>query len=75
MRLYASAGGAPHLNDVDGDRLLLQLPRDIVALRRSDELLARSWREVLREILVSAFADGYEVTGVTRDGWYLLSRT
>ena len=55
-------------------RLLLQLPADIVALRQTDELLARSWREVLREILVSAFADGYEVTGVTREGWYLLGR-
>jgi predicted GNAT superfamily acetyltransferase len=37
-------------------------------------LLARSWREVLRETLVSGFADGYEVTGVTRDSWYLLAR-
>lgn len=74
VRLYAGAGGAPHLNEVDGDRMLLQLPHDIVVLRRTDELLARSWREVLREILVSAFADGYEITGVTRDGWYLISR-
>lgn len=74
VRLYAGAGGAPNLNDADGDRLLLQLPSDIVSLRRTDALLARSWREVLREILVSGFADGHEVTGVTRDGWYLLSR-
>ena len=74
VRLYAGAGGAPNLNDADGDCLLLQLPSDIVALRRTDGLLARSWREVLREILVSGFADGFEVTGVTRDGWYLLSR-
>src|SRR5437588_8636565 len=75
VRLYASAGGAPHLNDVDGDRLLLQLPPDIVALRRSDELLARPWREVMRGITVGAFAHGSRVPGATRDGWYMLSRT
>jgi predicted GNAT superfamily acetyltransferase len=74
VTLYAGPGGAPYVNEVDGDRLLLQLPPDIVALRRTDELLARSWREVLRETLVSGFADGYEVTGVTRDSWYLLAR-
>jgi predicted GNAT superfamily acetyltransferase len=74
VRLYVGAGGEPLLNNADGDRQLLQLPRDIVTLRQTDQLLARSWREVLREILVSAFAEGYEVTSVTRDAWYLLAR-
>lgn len=74
VRLSVGAGNEPLLHNVDAECVLLQLPRDVVALRQSDELLARSWREVLREILVSAFADGYEVTGVTRDGWYLLAR-
>jgi predicted GNAT superfamily acetyltransferase len=74
VRLSLGPGNEPLLHEVDADRVLLQLPRDIVALRRSDELLARSWREVVREILVSAFADGYEVTGVSRDSWFLLAR-
>ena len=74
VRLSVGTGNEPLINDVEAERVLLQLPRDIVALRQTDELLARSWREVLREILVSAFAEGYEVTGVTRDGWYLLAR-
>jgi predicted GNAT superfamily acetyltransferase len=74
VRLYAGPGGEPCVEEVGGDRLLLQLPSDIVALRHSDELLARSWREVLRETLVHAFADSYEVTAVTRAGWYVLTR-
>jgi predicted GNAT superfamily acetyltransferase len=53
---------------------LLQLPADGVALRQSDPALARIWREALRSVLLPAFADGWEVVGVTRDSWYLLAR-
>lgn len=75
VRVQVGAGGEPLVNDdARGGRQLLQLPRDIVALRHSDRLLARAWRRVVRDILVPAFADGYEVTGVTRDAWYVLAR-
>ena len=75
VRVHVGAGGEPVVNDgARGGRQLLQLPRDIVALRHTNQLLARSWRQVVRDILAPALADGYEVTGVTRDAWYVLAR-
>jgi predicted GNAT superfamily acetyltransferase len=52
--------------------LLCQVPDDIVALRRSDPALARSWRIALRKAFTNAIASGYEVGGATRSGWYVL---
>lgn len=54
--------------------LLCQVPEDIVALRRSDPLLAREWRMALRRALTDSIAAGYAVTGATRSGWYVLQR-
>jgi predicted GNAT superfamily acetyltransferase len=51
------------------------VPEDIVALRRSDPALARSWRNALRRKLTGAIAAGYTVTGATRSGWYVLEAT
>jgi predicted GNAT superfamily acetyltransferase len=48
------------------------VPEDIVALRRSDPSLAREWRMALRKTFIDAIAAGYEVTGATRSGWYVL---
>jgi predicted GNAT superfamily acetyltransferase len=50
------------------------IPEDIVALRRRDPALARSWRLALRDALTAAAADGYTATTMTRDGWYVLER-
>jgi predicted GNAT superfamily acetyltransferase len=58
-----------------GTKLLCQVPDDIVALRRYDAALARSWRLALREVMTSALARGYEITGATRSGWYVLELT
>ena len=52
--------------------LLCQVPDDIVALRRSDPPLARSWRLAQRETFTDAIAAGYEVSAATRSGWYVL---
>jgi predicted GNAT superfamily acetyltransferase len=52
--------------------LLVQVPDDIVALRRMKPELARSWRLALRDSLTSALARGYEITGASRQGWYVL---
>lgn len=52
--------------------LLCQVPEDIVELRRHDATLARSWRLALRKSLTDALARGYEVSGATRSGWYVL---
>ena len=55
--------------------LLCQAPDDIVALRRSDPPLARSWRLTQRKMFSEALAAGYEVTGATRSGWYVLEKS
>ncbi len=47
-------------------------PPDIERLRAEDPAAARRWRTALREGLGGALAQGYRVTGFTRDGWYLL---
>lgn len=52
--------------------LLCQVPDDIVSLRRSDPLLARAWRLALRKAFTEAVDSGYEVSGATRSGWYVL---
>jgi predicted GNAT superfamily acetyltransferase len=48
------------------------VPDDIVALRRTDPSLARAWRMALRRAFTDAIAAGYEVSGATRSGWYVL---
>jgi predicted GNAT superfamily acetyltransferase len=57
----------------DGAVRLVQLPGDIVAMRRDDPDRARAWRRSLREVLVAAFAAGLEVVGASRDSWYVLA--
>jgi predicted GNAT superfamily acetyltransferase len=48
------------------------VPEDIVSLRRSDPSLARAWRLALRKTLTEAIESGYELSGATRSGWYVL---
>jgi len=52
--------------------LLCQVPEDIVALRRDDPSLARAWRTAARQAIGGALDAGYEVSGATRSGWYVL---
>jgi len=56
----------------EGSALLVQVPEDIVALRREQPALARAWRLALREALTNALAGGYEITAASRLGWYVL---
>jgi predicted GNAT superfamily acetyltransferase len=72
--LRPDGDGNPVVTSAGGDLRLLQLPTDIVAVRRRDVDLARAWRLALREVLVGAFADGLEVVGVDRAGSYVLGR-
>jgi predicted GNAT superfamily acetyltransferase len=66
------AGGplASHWRDARG--LLCQVPEDIVAMRRADPAQARAWRIAMRQAMTGAMAAGYELTGATRSGWYVL---
>lgn len=59
----------------EGPRLLCQVPEDIVELRRREPRLAARWRQALRRTLGEALrSGGYEATGMTRSGWYVLTR-
>lgn len=51
-----------------------RVPTDIVAIRRQDQPAAARWRSAVREVLLAAFADGFTATGMSRDGWYRLTR-
>jgi predicted GNAT superfamily acetyltransferase len=70
--LSVGDAGEPVVSAASSRVLLCQVPDDIVAIRRSDPALAREWRLALRRIFTDAIALGYEVSGVTRSGWYVL---
>lgn len=55
-------------------RLLVQVPPSIETLRREDVALARRWRTVVRDAVLPAMTDGIRITGMTKDGWYVLGR-
>jgi predicted GNAT superfamily acetyltransferase len=57
------------------DVIQIDLPADIVATRIADPAEAARWRFGIRAALISAFADGYAVTGVSVSGDYVLERT
>lgn len=56
-------------------RLLVGVPEDIEGLRAVDPELGRSWRAALREVLGGLLADGAAVTGFTREGQYVVTRS
>jgi predicted GNAT superfamily acetyltransferase len=70
--LSVGGAGEPVATTSTSRVLLCQVPDDIVALRRTDPSLAREWRMALRRTLTDALAAGYEVSGATRSGWYVL---
>jgi predicted GNAT superfamily acetyltransferase len=72
VALSVGEAGQPVTGGASARVLLCEVPEDIVALRSSDPMLARSWRMALRQTLTEAMAAGYEVTGATRSGWYVL---
>jgi predicted GNAT superfamily acetyltransferase len=72
--LSVGSDGEPVEKPTDARTLLCEVPDDIVAVRRADPALARSWRLALRSVLADAFAAGYSIRGATRSGWYVLQR-
>ena len=52
--------------------VLVQVPQDIVALRREQPVVARAWRVALRDTLTRLLAAGFVITGATRNGCYVL---
>ncbi|GAA3826883.1 hypothetical protein GCM10022403_070220 [Streptomyces coacervatus] len=61
--------------DPAGRHVWCRVPDDIVRLRAADPELALRWRYAVREVFTEAFARGFTATGMSRDGWYMLSRS
>lgn len=66
--------GEPVRVEGNGPRLLAQVPADIEAIRSDDPDRARRWTAAMRETVGAAMRGDHRVTGVTRDGWYVLTR-
>ncbi|MFF4258994.1 chorismate synthase [Streptomyces sp. NPDC001663] len=60
--------------DLADDHVWCRVPDDIVKLRAADPVLALRWRHAVREVFTEAFAQGFTATGMSRDGWYTLTR-
>ncbi|MGW5861075.1 GNAT family N-acetyltransferase [Streptomyces sp. NPDC055239] len=73
VALGATADGRPHAYSVIGPRTLVAVPEDIEQLRRTDPQSAAAWRSAVRDALGGLIADGWQVTGFDRVGWYLLA--
>ncbi|AWT43561.1 MULTISPECIES: chorismate synthase [Streptomyces] len=74
--VVATAPDGGPLAHRDGDRRVwCRVPDDIVKLRAADPVLALRWRYAVREVFTGAFAQGFTATGMSRDGWYTLTRT
>jgi predicted GNAT superfamily acetyltransferase len=70
--LVVGRGGEPVASSSTARVLLCEVPDDIVSVRRSDPAIARAWRVALRKAFTEAIESGYEVSGATRSGWYVL---
>ncbi|MFH0518772.1 chorismate synthase [Streptomyces sp. M41] len=72
---HTAPDGAPLARrDLDDRHIWCRVPDDIVALRAADPELGLRWRRAVREVFTKAFADGFTATGMSRDGWYTLTR-
>ncbi|MFF4542716.1 chorismate synthase [Streptomyces sp. NPDC001435] len=71
----APDGDALARRDLAGRQVHCRVPDDIVKLRAADPVLALRWRHAVREVFTEAFAEGFTATGMSRDGWYTLTRT
>jgi len=72
--LDRSADGHPAPRTPDGPTVLVAVPPDIEALRRTDPACARQWRFAVRDALGRLLDQGARVVGFDRAGWYVLDR-
>lgn len=70
----AAKGDRPVKGTTDGRVSLVQIPRDVETLRRTDPTAARAWRHATRDVLGGLIGQGARVTGFTSDGHYILER-
>jgi predicted GNAT superfamily acetyltransferase len=76
VALDTGPGGRPLPGLAGGEAptVLVRVPEDIETTRRDDGLAARLWRRAVREVLGGLMADGGQVTGFDRSGWYVVQR-
>ena len=74
--LVSGPDGEPVAGTMPGasTRLRCSIPADILTIRRTDPGLARRWRVAVRTAVGGAVAEGYQVTGVSDPGWYVLEK-
>ncbi|MBJ3809341.1 GNAT family N-acetyltransferase [Streptomyces flavofungini] len=66
--------GRPQTRTTDADVVLIDLPDDIEALRRTDPGAARAWRLAVRHTLGGLLADGARVLGLHERRRYVVQR-
>ncbi|MEU6126224.1 GNAT family N-acetyltransferase [Streptomyces sp. NPDC047123] len=66
--------GRPELTSTEAEFVLVDLPDDIEALRRTDPAAARAWRLAVRETLGGLLADGARVLGFHDRRSYVVRR-
>lgn len=74
LRGEPAATTAQGADSTGSGRLRCWIPDDILAIRRTDQGLARRWRHAVREALGGALAEGHQVIGVMDPGWYVLEK-
>ncbi|MGW4527293.1 GNAT family N-acetyltransferase [Amycolatopsis sp. NPDC004378] len=74
VALAAGPDGAPVTGPADAPVVLVAVPPDVEALRRTDPDQGRAWRVALREVLGGLMAGGASVLGFDRAGWYVLAK-
>lgn len=72
--LDAGEDEVPEVTPSDAPRQLARIPADIEAIRADDPDRAAAWGAALRETVGRGLDAGMRVTGITRDGWYVLAR-
>jgi len=68
--LAAADDGSPHVEPSDAPVLRAWIPDDYVR----DRARLTGWRRAVRESVGAAVRRGYQAVGMTRDGWYTLTR-
>ncbi len=73
--MVVDATGVRSHRPIDADVLNVATPLDVIGLRRSDPVAALEWRRATRAAFLDAYAAGFVVRGIDRDGNYTLERS
>ena len=73
VALEVGEDGQPVAHTTSAARRLVRIPADIESLRAQDHAAAAAWAQAIRATLRPALDAGARVSGVTRDGWYVLA--